>query len=52
MKNLLKSQIEKLAKDENVDFNTAANAVQSAAIGTAKEDRVIELVSELKLERL
>jgi len=45
----LKLEVEKLAKEMNVDFITAAKAMQSASVAMGDESLIVVL-NELKME--
>ncbi len=47
----LKLEVEKLAKEMDVDFITAAQSMQTAALMMANE-KLIKVLSELKIESL
>ena len=47
----LKLEVEKLAKEMNVDFITAAKAMQTASV-TMGDESLIVVLNELKMESL
>jgi len=50
-KQQLKNQIEKLAKEMDIDFITACKSMQTASATLGKEDLIV-VINELKLEFL